>query len=71
MVRPTNNELKGDAEYEEFTKFLEASDRSYATKKSYRTSYRKLRDILQKNVADAAQDTTEPRRKHLTLTPIQ
>ena len=58
MGRPTNNDLAGDAEYEEFAQFLEASERSYATKKSYRTSYRKLRDILQKNIADTAQDTT-------------
>lgn len=58
MGRPTNNDLSGDPEYEEFTAFLDNSDRSYATKKSYRTSYRKLRDILGKNVADTAQDTT-------------
>ena len=58
MGRQMNNDLEGDPEYNEFTEFLEDSGRSYATKKSYRTSYRKLRDILGKNVSDTAQDTT-------------
>ena len=59
MGRKTNNDLEGDTEYEEFTDYLEEEGRlSYATKKSYRTSYRKLRDLLGKNVADTAQDTT-------------
>ena len=60
MGRQQNVDLEGDPEYEEFTTYLENSERSYsyATKKSYRTSYRKLRDLLGKNVADTAQDTT-------------
>ena len=59
MGRPTNNDLEGDTEYTEFTDYLEEEGRlSYATKKSYRTSYRKLRNILGKDVADTAQDTT-------------
>ena len=58
MGRQMNNDLEGDPEYNEFTEFLEDSGRSYATKKSYRTSYRKLRNLLGKNVADTAQDTT-------------
>jgi len=44
MGRKQNVDLAGDPEYEEFTNMLENSGRSYATKKSYRTSYRKLRD---------------------------
>ncbi len=59
MGRKANFDLEGDAEYEEFTDYLEQEGRlSYATKKSYRTSYRKLRDLLGKNIADTAQDTT-------------
>ena len=59
MGRPTNNDLEGDTEYTEFTDYLEEEGRlSYATKKSYRTSYRKLRGLLGKDVADTAQDTT-------------
>ena len=58
MGRKQNVEMSGDPEYEEFVNMLENSGRSYATKKSYRTSYRKLRDLLGKNIADTAQDTT-------------
>jgi len=59
MGRPTNNDLEGDTEYTMFTDYLEEENRlSYATKKSYKTSYRKLRNILGKNIADTAQDTT-------------
>lgn len=59
MGRPQNVEMADDAEYKEFTDYLEEEGRlSYATKKSYKTSYRKLRDILQKPIADTAQDTT-------------
>ena len=58
MGRKQNVDLAGDPEYEEFTNMLENSGRSNATKKSYRTSYRKLRDLLGKNIADTAQDTT-------------
>lgn len=59
MGRPTNNDLEGDTEYTMFTDYLEEENRlSYATKKSYRTSYRKLRGLLGKNIADTAQDTT-------------
>ena len=50
MGRQMNVDLEGDTEYNEFTTFLEDSGRSYATKKSYRTSYRKLRNLLGKNV---------------------
>ncbi len=59
MGRPQNVEMADDPEYTMFTDYLEEEGRlSYATKKSYRTSYRKLRDILQKPIADTAQDTT-------------
>ncbi len=58
MGRPANNALDGDDEFEEFSEFINNSDRSYATKKSYRTSFRKLRDILGKNIADTSQETT-------------
>ena len=58
MGRQMNVDLEGDTSYNEFTTFLDNSGRSYATKKSYRTSYRKLRNLLGKNVADTAQDTT-------------
>ena len=54
MGRKQNVDLEGDPEYEEFVNMLENSGRSYATKKSYRTSYRKLRDLLGKNIADTA-----------------
>jgi hypothetical protein len=59
MGRPQNVEMVDDPEYTEFTNYLEEENRlSYATKKSYKTSYRKLRNLLGKNVADTAQDTT-------------
>ena len=59
MGRPQNVEMADDPEYTEFTDYLEEENRlSYATKKSYKTSYRKLRNILGKDVADTAQDTT-------------
>jgi len=58
MGRPTNTAFEGDPEYTAFENFLNESDRSYATKKSYRTSYRKLRALLGKDIADTAQETT-------------
>ena len=59
MGRPQNVEMADDPEYTMFTDYLEEENRlSYATKKSYKTSYRKLRNILGKDVADTAQDTT-------------
>ena len=59
MGRPQNVEMVDDPEYTMFTDYLEEENRlSYATKKSYKTSYRKLRNILGKDVADTAQDTT-------------
>ena len=59
MGRKQNVEMADDPEYTMFTDYLEEENRlSYATKKSYKTSYRKLRDILQKPIADTAQDTT-------------
>ena len=58
MGRPPNSEFEGDAEFEEFSTFLENSGHSYATKKSYRTSYRKLRNLLGKDIHLCAQDTT-------------
>ena len=57
MGRPTNHDLEGDPEYTEFTKFIEDSNKSKATAKSYKTTFRKLRDILGKNISDTAQDT--------------
>ena len=59
MGRKQNVEMADDPEYTMFTDYLEEENRlSYATKKSYKTSYRKLRNILGKDVADTAQDTT-------------
>ena len=59
MGRKQNVEMADDPEYTMFTDYLEEENRlSYATKKSYKTSYRKLRNLLGKNVADTAQDTT-------------
>jgi len=58
MGRPMNHDFSGDPEYTEFETFVNNSHRSKATTKSYRTTYRKLRNLLGKNVADTAQDTT-------------
>ena len=57
MGRPMNHDLQGDPEYTEFTEYIEKSNKSKSTAKSYRTTFRKLRDILGKNISDTAEDT--------------
>ena len=52
-----NTEFEGDPEYEQFEEYVDQRGCAKATAKSYRTSYRKLRNIIGKNIKECAQDT--------------
>ena len=52
-----NNEYDDDEEYRAFEDYVDSSNKAAATAKSYRTTYRKLRKLLNKPIRDAAQDT--------------
>ena len=54
-MRQVNTDFAGDPEYEEFLVYTE--NKAYATAKSYKTSYRKLRNLLGKPIRETAQET--------------
>ena len=54
-MRQVNTDFVGDPEYEEFLVYTE--NKAYATAKSYKTSYRKLRNLLGKPIRETAQET--------------
>ena len=56
-MRAVNNEYDNDEEYRAFEDYVDSSNKAAATAKSYRTTYRKLRKLLNKPIRDAAQDT--------------
>ena len=57
MPRPVDTSYSEDPEYIQFTDMIKAKDLSVATAKSYKASYRKVRNLLDKPIRDAAQDT--------------
>ena len=54
-MRQVNTDFAGDPEYEQFLAYTE--NKAYATAKSYKTSYRKLRNLLGKPIRETAQET--------------
>ena len=52
-----NTDYEGDPEYECFEEYVDSSTCAKATAKSYRTTYRKLRNLLQKPIRETAEDT--------------
>lgn len=54
-MRQVNTDFVGDPEYEEFLVYT--ADKAYATAKSYKTSYRKLRNLLGKPIRETAEET--------------
>ena len=54
-MRQVNTDFAGDPEYEQFLVYAES--KAYATAKSYKTSYRKLRNLLGKPIRETAEDT--------------
>ena len=54
-MRQVNTDFVGDPEYEEFLVYTQ--NKAHATAKSYKTSYRKLRNLLGKPIRETAQET--------------
>jgi hypothetical protein len=54
-MRQVNTDFASDPEYEQFLVYAES--KAYATAKSYKTSYRKLRNLLGKPIRETAEDT--------------
>ena len=52
-MRQVNTDFAGDPEYEQFLSYTE--NKAYATAKSYKTSYRKLRNLLGKPIRETAE----------------
>ena len=50
-----NTEFEGDPEYEQFEEYVDQRGCAKATAKSYRTSYRKLRNIIGKNIRECGE----------------
>ena len=57
MPRPIDTSYQDDEEYIRFTDMIKAKDLSVATAKSYKASYRKVRNLLTKPIRDTAEDT--------------
>ena len=57
MPRPKDNSYANDPEYIQFEKLISDRGLCPATAKSYRTSYRKCRNLFQKPIRDTAEDT--------------
>ena len=57
-MRPKNSDFEGDSEFTMFEAMIENKAIKEATKRSYRANYRKLRNLLGKNIRDTAEDTT-------------
>ena len=54
-MRQVNTDFAGDPEYEQF--LVHTATKAHATAKSYKTSYRKLRNLLGKPIRETAEDT--------------
>ena len=54
-MRQVNTDFAGDPEYEQFLVYAES--KAYATAKSYKTSYRKLRNLLDEPIRETAEET--------------
>ena len=52
-----NTDYEGDPEYECFEEYVDSSTCAKATAKSYRTTYRKIRNLLGKPIRETAEDT--------------
>lgn len=50
-------DFENDQEYRDFEMWIDDQNKARATAKSYRTTFRKLRNILGKNIRDTAQET--------------
>ena len=57
MPRPVDTSYSEDPEYIQFTDMIKAKDLSVATAKSYKASYRKVRNLFDKPIRDCAEDT--------------
>ena len=57
MPRPVDTSYSEDPEYIQFTDMIKAKDLSVATAKSYKASYRKVRNLFDKPIQDTAEDT--------------
>ena len=57
MPRPIDTSYQDDEEYIKFTDMIKAKNLSVATAKSYKASYRKVRNLLDKPIRDTAEDT--------------
>ena len=57
MPRPKDTSYEGDPEYAKFEQMISDRKLCPATAKSYRASYRKVRNLLQKPIRDTAEDT--------------
>ena len=57
MPRPKDNSYAGDPEYTQFEQMILDRGLCPATAKSYRASYRKVRNLFQKPIRDTAEDT--------------
>ena len=58
MPRPKDTSYTGDPEYTQFEQMISDRKLCCATAKSYRASYRKVRNLFQKPIRDTAEDTS-------------
>ena len=54
-MRPKNSDYKNDTEFQQFQESIK--DKSLSTAKSYKASYKKVRDLLGKAIRDTAEET--------------
>ena len=52
-MRPKNSDYKNDTEFQQFQESIK--DKSPSTAKSYKASYKKVRDLLGKAIRDTAE----------------
>ena len=57
MPRPVNVAFSDDPEFTQFSDIIKSKQLSAATAKSYKSSYRKIRALLDKPIRDTAEDT--------------
>ena len=54
-MRPKNSDFENDPEFQQFQESIK--DKSPSTAKSYKASYKKVRDLLGKCIQDTAEET--------------
>ena len=57
MPRPKDTSYTGDPEYTQFEQMISDRKLCPATAKTYKASYRKIRNLFQKPIRDTAEDT--------------